>query len=797
MAGLIRSFHRETDAFRQVIAECPQDRFFYVYVRKSNQAAESASANYLHAQLDLSQALAQAGVPAERMVVLSDDTGKSGTLSRQFRRDLARVFEDMGKGLVGTVVAMDVARLFRDYTDKEPAAFAARMARCGVHVVTHYRGQWRLLNMAKDADNQAFRDMAREAAHERLAIRDRCMTARERVVAEGGYGGRPVPIGWAVKPKTPRSLSPDGIERPGYMYVYEPHAAIKLEIMRLSLEPHICSFRQLRNEIIARGLQFPPFEESIRADCFPRSVICRCKTEEGGVIRPLRANDPFYPSLAMLKGILYEPLAIGHWLYGSGKYGESKLRRLRRIYEDQQDQRLDSLIRPYREFLGIHEDLTICRTPEQIELFFKVCEKWCESDVRTLHETGYEVKESNPHCIRRVGRPRGTGPKYSNPWSNRVFCLKHVHDPNEYYIRRAGGPRGEWACSKDYSTGNQPYSCSTWGEEDRLGRILDYHLLYHLSAMLMQDGSLLGNLVEERRRLVARIEDMRREISELESERDRQLRRQDELERRLEGMEESFMRQEIDGFFERNVKPIMAALQARRKELRQAEEEGTADLMERTEEELREELWSIVRSSQIPEAKRHELISTFVERVGVFIPQYTGNVLIEFRWSKAVLNGRGERVVDTLIGWKNLSKDFREWTPEEDAALRELYPVASGASYDEIRERLQPCRKIDAIVKRVRQLGICREGRTESWINACRLQDKTWGQGHPEVFYLYLADTPLEWLRHADEYHPSEGEPVFRYPCSVMVEGEGEREEIDLPDQIRETLLFPETSESL
>ncbi len=369
----------------------------------------------------------------------------------------------MGAKRVGTVIAIDVARLFRDYTDKEPATFASRMDVQDVNVITQVDNHWILLTMTDTSDNQRFRELARSAAAERKVIRARTMAARERCVLDGGYSGAPAPFGWAVQPKQNRHESIDGKEHSGRLYVYPPHATIKKEIMQLSLRPEIRSLRQLRDLLVVTGIKIPPFELDIAAQSFSRSVLCRAYMSENGVRRQVNKVDSFTPSTRTIEGILLEPLAVGDRLYGSGKHGAWKAKRLEKQMQLHQDQRSDHMLRTYREFIDTRPDLAVCTTDEEIEMYFRVCEKWSKFDAKVARESSYRVEEKNPSCIRKIGRGTGSGHRHFNEWADHVFCIKHGSDEqykflHTHHLRRDVG-RGDWMCTKQYVAGDAAACC--------------------------------------------------------------------------------------------------------------------------------------------------------------------------------------------------------------------------------------------------------------------------------------------------------------------------------------------------
>ena len=61
------------------------------------------------------------------------------------------------------------------------------------------------------------------------------------------------------------------------MYVYEPHRAVKLDIMRASLLPHIETLDQLHQHLRTdvERYTFPSFEPAVRDEAFRNSILPR------------------------------------------------------------------------------------------------------------------------------------------------------------------------------------------------------------------------------------------------------------------------------------------------------------------------------------------------------------------------------------------------------------------------------------------------------------------------------------------------------------------------------------------
>ena len=123
-----------------LVRQLDPHRLTVVYVRKSDPGGHKNQAAYLMVQEAVPEALARAGVPPERLILLEGDTGKSAWLSRKFRADLNNLYERIGADEVGTVVVRDISRIFRDTYLKESTDFCARMARFNTKLLTTFGG---------------------------------------------------------------------------------------------------------------------------------------------------------------------------------------------------------------------------------------------------------------------------------------------------------------------------------------------------------------------------------------------------------------------------------------------------------------------------------------------------------------------------------------------------------------------------------------------------------------------------------------------------------------------------------
>jgi hypothetical protein len=727
-----------------LVRKMDRARATIVYVRKSDPKAHREQAAYLLVQEALPELLVQAGVPRERLVLLEGDTGKSAWLSRKFRADLADLYERIGADKVGTVVVRDVSRMFRDSFLKEPADFCARMARFDTKVLTTFGGEWSLLDLRRDADREQFMKGAREAAAYRKSWRAQSMASKEMSALRGNYTGGPAPFGWAVEAGRARHETPDGVARPPRLVVYPPHAEVKLRIMEASLLPHITSFIQLRRYLLDNGVVVPPFDPETARESFPRSCLSRvwAYLRPDGSRAPVGIDEAFVPSARMLRRILLEPLAVGVRLYGSGDGGKYALRKHQRLAAEM-DMPPDTLVRPDRVWVGTFPELALCRTPEQVALYWRVAEKWSPTDLREAVRSRFE--QAPPNAGQSAGKPRMArfGYKIVNPWAQRVWCLKHGRGadgaPALTHPMALHGSGTSWACYKDYRTQGRDGACSAWACDNVLGRILDAHLLRGITAALEGQHAIIRSLSDDRDERKRAAEKLRQEVADLERERERQLDQADALRRSLEGMEKGFADAELDRFHRERVRPVLASLAEKQRDLRRADDDGLAAPPDTSEREVREVLRRLVDGwDTIPLDEKRFAISVFVARVGVLVGDGAEGkeALVEFAWT--------DGVVDRLVGWRGPCKDERPWTAEEDEAIRRLWP--SGCDWPEIKAELLPRRTFRRVRARARELGVAKgANRSNAWVDRHLDGDRSWGERHPEVLYLHLHPEDGRW----------------------------------------------------
>ncbi len=757
----------EESALAALVPKLEKTRLIYVYIRKSDPSGHDHNPHYLLVQENVPQLLVSAGVPRAQIRLLEGDTGKSAYLSRQFRLDLAELFDQIGMGSVGTVVVPDISRLFRDAWLKEPASFASRIARHRTLIVTTVAGEWVILDLRKDSDLDQFMGLSKEAAAHRKNLRAQGMKAKELSATLGNYTGGPLPLGWAVRPGLKRYMTDDGKEQAPKPYVYEPHAELKLTIMELSLLPHITSWTGLSRHLRKVGLVIPPFDAATARECYSSTAISRVYVTVGGKRAQLRMDQEHSPSPRMLRNILLEPLAIGVRLYGSGEGAKAYLDKHLR-WAKAMDQPPDTQVRVGKTLVGVFPDLAICNTPERVALFYDVWRKWARFDFDTLLNSGWDEEVEN--TTRTAGR--GLTGKHSidrvQHWAGKLLCMRH-ENPIDYKMS-FNGKHLVWECRSDNVDGISTGSCSVWSNHDALTRILDAHLLRGIETALNGNRSIVRSLTNEINDRNAHLDRLRREERELSNEHKHLLSYSSSYRMALEDQDDAAVTAEMDKYNIETVRPVFVKLIECRREIARLESLPLTASSACSEVELRELLDRTVKAwVHVPVTDKIALIDLFVDDVLVLVANESGQeCYVEFRWK----NG----MTDHLISWRQLTRDERPWTLEEDQVIRKHW--RSRCSWAEIASGLLPLRKFSAVVKRTRILGVSKgANRAYAWKKECLEQERSWGLLNPGILYLQLSPKSSDY-------------------CLVVRQDGSPGEVIPLPDSVTAglTKLFADRS---
>lgn len=780
------------EVIRAFLPKMDPKRWVVVYIRKSNDTAEMDNSNYLEHQEKLAEYVAAAGVDADRLKVESADIGISGVYDGTYRPSLKKI-EDWLRHpeLIGTIIVADISRIYRDPTEIGPVILAEKLKINKVKILTFDQGQPRLLDMTVEADNDWFKMRCRDASAARKTIRHTLGTSRETSVMKGGWSGSPVPIGWAVMP--PKQILVMGRRHKvaPFLYVYQPHADVKLEIMRIADKMKTPSWRQLHEIVTEKKLFIPPFAEydeggnRLREYMATRSCLKQIgrKQPDGNFIR-YDPDEPLALSLKQLKKLLQEPLAIGCRLYGSGKSGIDHLRTLDNKFK-KMGKSHDSKIRDYREFVGYDDKLAICRTEEEVALFWRILDTWGEYCVDQLRESDFTICVPKPSLANdKRGRPIGAS--VSSPWTGIVFCGKHgtdeagnvllTHHLGHHVAKSSysGKPCNSWHCQREYNRGDTNKICVSIGNNDILGRILDQYFARRIRYAIEYNKNLVLKCKDQpSSQEVA--EGLRKDIGQHQRNIERHMRALAEYEAMWDrqGMtDEEIAAKRVDYIY-KYIEPEEGARRSQTVKLRDIEQESSQECTALqsfdTVQSYVEWIYQEDNWSQISKPRLQRIIRSLVSNVVVFSSDDPGisEVGVVVNWHSGLQ--------DVLITWQSPSDD-RPWEQWEDDNLRANW--LSDLTPGQMRELILPARRWNNIANRVKELGLPPGRKTRVWRQEFKDLGLTWYERHNEEvigFALFstessntedsMDDTQPCWMTFcADGSIPIKEEP----PCEVL-----------------------------
>jgi DNA invertase Pin-like site-specific DNA recombinase len=88
----------------------------YLYVRQATCGPGFANTDSLQRQYHLQQQALALGWPAERVIIIDNDLGRSGASAKD-RRGFQGLIRQVRRGRVGTLMALEPSRWTRNYTD--------------------------------------------------------------------------------------------------------------------------------------------------------------------------------------------------------------------------------------------------------------------------------------------------------------------------------------------------------------------------------------------------------------------------------------------------------------------------------------------------------------------------------------------------------------------------------------------------------------------------------------------------------------------------------------------------------
>jgi DNA invertase Pin-like site-specific DNA recombinase len=287
----------ESTMFRFGMTELPTHKDIAIYYRQSQDAQVGNNSTAIQ-RIDLPEHVKHLGWDEDKIILIDEDEGVSGTLRIDERVGMSRLYHLIINGEIGAVASINEDRFFRDESQIEPNKFIAACRDNDVLVITPTM----IYDFEQTYHRKQFRFVAEMAAeYIEHQIRGRLHTAKERKILQGRWGGYGIPMGYIIdnrKKLDDGSLSPDYHK----YVVYEPVAEVVREYFRLFLR-YGGNVRQTERHIRKHGPTYPPFKDI-----------------EAGIPDGFRFVKP--PTLQSdrvdrggLRSMLVNATYIGHWIY--------------------------------------------------------------------------------------------------------------------------------------------------------------------------------------------------------------------------------------------------------------------------------------------------------------------------------------------------------------------------------------------------------------------------------------------------------------------------------------------------
>ncbi|EFH90307.1 hypothetical protein [Ktedonobacter racemifer] len=288
----LRQVEDRRNNYTGVLPEIDKTRTTAVLVRQSKSGADTTMAESRETQLGLQEYSKLLYGNAEPQVELYDEgAGVSGQKRIDQRAELDRLYRDMHKGIIGTIVLAREDRIFRNkHMDQvgvftklaeekrikvivPPISSAASDERTKVYDFTSYR------------DLVAFQDKMREAYGYIAGHVAYMLQCKQNKADKGGYDGRLLPPGLAVK----------GQKQNQVIVIYEPWAQ---EMRKLALRAQALDWNigKLNREVDRMAYLFPEIPDEDREKYLIKTCIHRIpgvgyKPRSDQTLRDLFTNE--------------------------------------------------------------------------------------------------------------------------------------------------------------------------------------------------------------------------------------------------------------------------------------------------------------------------------------------------------------------------------------------------------------------------------------------------------------------------------------------------------------------------
>jgi hypothetical protein len=265
----LRQAENRPNYYEGVLPEIDKKRATAVLVRQSTTGADTTHAESRETQLGLQDYGRKLyGDEAPDVRLYDEGAGVSGQKRIDQRVVLDRLYQDMNRGVVGTVVVSREDRLFRNKHMDQVGAFTRLAEERRIKVIVppissaSADERTRVYDFTIYRDLVAFQDKMREAYSYIEGHVKYMHLCQQNKADKGGYDGRALPPGLAVR----------GKKQDQYIVIYEPWA----EVMRnLALRAQALSWDmgKLNREVARMAFLFPEIPEEDKERYMFRAMV--------------------------------------------------------------------------------------------------------------------------------------------------------------------------------------------------------------------------------------------------------------------------------------------------------------------------------------------------------------------------------------------------------------------------------------------------------------------------------------------------------------------------------------------
>ena len=285
----------------------PTDGPIAVYYRQSDPSQIGNTSTLMQIE-DLPAYLMHLGWPRERILLINEDQGVSGTKPIRERAGMSRLFDLILNHEIRAVACQDEDRLFRDLTQIQVNLFIQACYEADVRVVTPQM----VYNFRNDVSRlfhaRQFRFKSEQATELIYALtQGRVRAARQRLVDQGIWVGGNNPVGFVLDE---RKTLPDGSPNSHWrkFVPFAPFATVVKTYFELFWE-HKRNIQATAAHIRQHGPYFPDFEDpEILRQVPPGHRLLKHS-------RWRKREGHYYPTTGTLPHLLSNPAYIGHFVH--------------------------------------------------------------------------------------------------------------------------------------------------------------------------------------------------------------------------------------------------------------------------------------------------------------------------------------------------------------------------------------------------------------------------------------------------------------------------------------------------